>query len=99
MLLSVDEVSDRFHGGGHAKHGHDNHSHGGHGHNVLGAPHLHDSHGHPEQNQAQHQHRSPAEHASLLASVAHLGGFSIEGLEETFNSTGLLSEVKAKRAF
>jgi hypothetical protein len=64
--------------------------HGKHGH----------SHGHQEHS-VLHDGRqlSKEEHESVIAVVAHLGGFSLERIQDAFKATGLLGDISAKQAF
>lgn len=81
-----DDVSRTFHDHVRAEEGHGHeHSHSHSGQH----PHEHGRH-HHEQN----TDNAPAKHT-----VAHIGGLSIKTLESAFNSTGLLENVVAMRAF
>jgi SAM-dependent methyltransferase len=64
-------------------HGKHSHDHGHHGDSVL-----HDG-----------RHISKQEHEHVIAGVAHLGGFSLERIQDAFKSTGLLGDISAKQAF
>lgn len=83
-------MSRQFHNHGHPKqvHGEGQHNHGH-------AKYVHDNdhnHGHTE-------HLEGHTKQSIIDTVPHIGGLSVERLEEAFNSNGLLDQVVAKEAF
>ena len=63
------------------------------------------NHSHPKHEHGHDHSHSHAEHLdghtkqSVIDTVPHIGGLSIERLEQAFNSTGLLENVIAKKAF
>jgi hypothetical protein len=81
----IDEVSSRFHHHGHPK--------DGHGHRQI-----HDGHA-QEHNHHHAEHLDGHTMQNIIDIVPHIGGISIQRLEEAFNSTGLLNQVVAKKAF
>ena len=87
MKLIVDEVSGKFH-----SHGHPSHGHPSHGHNY-GHSHAH------EHNHSHAEHWEGHTKQSLIDTVPHIGGLSIERLEKAFTSTGLLENVVVKNVF
>jgi len=85
-VLILDEISHKFH------------------HHLLpkeGEGHRH-HHGHHHHDHGHHcdHHESPEQTEDTIAQlVPHIGGLSIASLEETFNSTGMLDEITAQKAF
>ena len=55
-------------------------------------------HGHGHSHEHAEHLKGPAKQ-SVIDTVAHIGGLSVQTLESAFTSTGLLEEVKAKKAF
>ena len=105
----VDEVSAQFHKRRHNKPSHDlAHSHS-HSHNH-GHSHGH-AHGHGQRDGEAHSHHhhpdttidddeaSRWSEKEIEALIPHLGGFTIEILEDIFNGTGVLEDVKAQEQF
>lgn len=98
FIVIVDAVSHTFHNHVHLEEGQGNEERQGHAHDH-GQHHDHSGH-HPHHHGEHHGERiDERTDASVIHTVAHIGGLSIQTLESTFNSTRLLEEIKAKKAF